>query len=341
MTDEAYPVPKMPQRTLIDISGKCNLKCPMCLVHGLDDEGLKSLAIGNMDYDGVRSIIDQLPEGDSMIQPNMWGEPTLAPRFKDHIRAMKERKQAIALNTNGLTLREDLAEFLCEQEVDSIFFSIDAITNETLKEVRGVEQLEKIERNLIALLKIRGGRKIPRIGATFTLQNANEHEEEAFVDRWVQHVDVVRVGSVFESGSLKGVETPKKRVPCQALYTTLPIHYDGSALICCLDGLAEHKVGNVLTDGVEAVWHGEELNRVRKLHEEGRYDEVPLCKDCNAWAGHIYDEFVTEREGVKLLVRKSAQFDYYNRLDRLDSWSEDLKGHKPPDKSKYREISTG
>lgn len=331
-------VPPLPQRTLIDISGRCNLKCPMCLVHGLDDQGLKQLAIGDMDFAAVQSILSQLPEGDSMVQPNMWGEPTLAPNFREHIKNMKERKQAIALNTNGLTLNEDLQAFLCDNEVDSVFFSIDAISNETLNKVRGVTKLEKIERNLQSLIKVRGDRRLPRIGATFTLQTANSHEEQAFIDRWVPYVDVVRVGSVFEQGSLKGVETPTKRTPCQALYTTLPIHYDGNALICCLDGLAEYKVGNVLEEGVKAVWHGEKLTEIRRLHEEGRTDEVPLCKDCNAWAGHIYEEVVEERAGVKVLVRRSAQFEYYNRVDRLESWSSDLKGHVPPDAETVKKL---
>tara|TARA_R110002074_G_scaffold113838_7_gene243540 strand:- start:223 stop:1218 length:996 start_codon:yes stop_codon:yes gene_type:complete len=328
----------MPERVLIDISGKCNLRCPMCLVHGLDDEGLKSLAIGDMSFDDVQSIVNELPEGHSMIQPNMWGEPTLAPNFREHVMGMKARKQAIALNTNGLTLNEKLQEFVCDAEVDSVFFSIDAITNETLKKVRGVAQLEKIERNLLSLLKTRGDRKLPRIGATFTLQEANEQEVEDFIDRWVPHVDVVRIGSVFEDGKLRGVEAKEARVPCSALYTTLPIHYDGDALICCLDGLAEHRVGNVIKDGVEAVWNGDELNRVRRLHEEGRWDEVPLCKDCNAWAGHLYEEVIEERAGVKVLVRRSAQFEYYNRIDRLNSWTGDLKGHLPPDEEALKEL---
>ena len=310
----------------------------MCLVHGLDDQGLKSLAIGDMNFDAVQSIINELPEGHSMIQPNMWGEPTLAPNFREHIEAMKARKQAIALNTNGLTLNEKMQEFVCDVEVDSVFFSIDAVTKETLKKVRGIDKLEKIERNLLSLLAVRGERPLPRIGATFTIQEANEQEVEAFIDRWVPHVDVVRIGSVFEDGKLRGVDVDEQRIPCPALYTTLPIHYDGDALICCLDGLAEHRIGNVLKDGVEAVWNGKEMNRVRQLHEEGRWDEVPLCKDCNAWAGHVYEEVIEERAGVKLLVRRSAQFEYYNRVDRLDSWSEDLKGHKPPDHEKIKEL---
>jgi hypothetical protein len=28
------------------------------------------------------------------------------------------------------------------------------------------------------------------------------------------------------------------------------------------------------------MWNGEALARLRRLHEEGRFDEIPLCRDC-------------------------------------------------------------
>lgn len=325
-------LPDYPERVLIDISGKCNLKCPMCLVHGNDDEEIKNAAIGEMAYEDVQKIMEELPSGNTLIQPNMWGEPTLTPRFKDHIKYMKDLGLSIAVNTNGLTLNETTARHLVECDLDSLFFSIDASTPETLMKVRGIDKLDKIKRNILMMLDIRGDKSLPRIGATFTIQNDNENEVDDFIDFWIQKVDVVRVGTVFEDGQMTRLEVPKKRVPCGALYHTLPIHYNGDALICCLDGLAEHTVGNVLTDGgVKAVWNGEALNKVRHFHETGQYDKVPICDKCNAWAGYIYEEKIIERKGVELLVRHSPQFDYYNRLDRLESWKESLKGHKPPD----------
>ena len=137
---------------------------------------------------------------------------------------------------------------------------------------------------------------------------------------------MVRIGGVFADGQLAGLETPPERVPCHALYQTMPIHHDGNALICCFDGLAKHKMGNVLEESVEAVWHGEKFNEVRHYHETGQFDKVPFCKDCNAWSGYIYEEHI---EG-NLLIRRSDQFVYYNRMDRLESWTSRLRGHAAP-----------
>ena len=69
-------------------------------------------------------------------------------------------------------------------ELDSISFSLDAVSRKSLKKIRGIEKLEKIEAAVFRMLAARGDRKLPRISVSFTLQNANRHEEQAFVERW-------------------------------------------------------------------------------------------------------------------------------------------------------------
>jgi len=335
LSKAAWEIPDLPERYLLDLRTECNLRCPMCLLHGSDDEARKESAVGKMEVDSARKILDEIMTVKPLIQPSMWGEPLLAKDLRQHLTNMKERGISVSMNTNGLTLREDMARFFVEVQLDSLFFSLDSTTPETLKKVRGVDKLEKIQENLKMMLRVRDemGGVFPRIGATFTIQEDNEHELEEFVDQWVQIADVVRVGTVFEEGSLSGITMPEKRVPCGALYHTMPVHYNGDVSICCFDSFAEQIVGNVFEDGgVKAVWHGDKLNEIRRFHETGQFDKVPFCKDCNAWAGYVYEEEITERAGVPVLERRSHQFIYYNRIDRLESWHENLRGHVPPDR---------
>ena len=70
---------------------------------------------------------------------------------------------------------------IVKKKIESVMFSVDAVTPETLKKVRGIDKLEKIENNVINLVKIRGSRKLPRIGVTFTVQEANKKEQNKFV----------------------------------------------------------------------------------------------------------------------------------------------------------------
>jgi MoaA/NifB/PqqE/SkfB family radical SAM enzyme len=241
---------------------------------------------------------------------------------------MKSRGMTIAFNTNGLTLSDDLAKFFVEAEIDSVFFSLEGVTRGTLKKIRGVDKIEKIEAAIFRLIAARGERMLPRIGVTMTKQDGNAHEEEAFVERRAGTVDCVRIGLIFENGTYPEMVPPAKRVPCPAIYQTMPVHNDGTVTICCLDGFKMTNVGNVFTEGVKAVWQGEEFAKVRYYHETEQWDKVPFCKDCNGWA---QQEFVEEiRDG--LLIRRSPQYSYYNRIDRLTNWMGRLvAGHpKPP-----------
>jgi radical SAM protein with 4Fe4S-binding SPASM domain len=326
-----FVVPDLPPRYLFDLRTECNLACPMCLLHGAPDSPEKEAAIGKMSVDAASQLLDEIMSAKPMIQPAMWGEPTLAKDFKEHIAAMRSRGIAVAMNTNGLTFREPLARFLVEQKVDAVFFSLDATTPETLRKVRGIYNLDKIAAALKMLLRVRGemGSIYPRVGATFTIQEANKHELEEFVDYWITVADLVRTGYVYEGGRLSFIEEPPERKPCAMIWDTMPIHYDGDVSLCCFDSHKQAVMGNVFKDGgVKAVWHNEKYQEVRRHHLNGEFDKVPFCKGCNAWVGRQYQEEISERNGVKVLIRRSPQFAYYNRVDRLDSWHKQLTGHK-------------
>jgi len=321
------PVPVLPPRVLLDLATKCNLRCPMCPVWGSEDNNAIDSVKGVMDLEASRKVLDELMAAKPLIQPNMYGEPLLAPNLRERIADMKTRGMSIAMNTNGLTLREDLARFFVEQEVDAVMFSIDATTPETLKKIRGINKLAKIESAVLRMLSVRGDAEKPRVGVSFTIQNDNRHEIDAFVERWVGVVDVVRMGIIFENGTFPDMETPPERKPCPAIYTTLPVHNDGAVTICCLDGFKQTNMGNVFKDGVAAVWNGEEFAKARYYHETGQWDKVPFCRNCNGWAMLEYKEEI--RDG--LLIRSSPQYTWYNKIARLKNWQGQLiAGHPPP-----------
>lgn len=321
-SESAAPVvPELPTRVLMDLRTDCNLKCPMCIVHGsTDDPKLKDFLRRSTPLDKAKGVLDEVMAAKPMIQPNLWSEPLLSKDFRAYVTAAKNRGLAIAVNTNGLLLKEGLAKFLVEIELDSISISIDATTPETLQKVRGIDKLKKIHDAVELMLRIRAANVRPRIGVSFTVQESNEHEREAFVRNWINKVDFVRIGELFVDGRFPGMKADGKRLPCPSLYTTLALHVDGNASICCLDGFGETNVGNVFERGVKEVWHGPELTQIRHHHENGEWDKVPFCQNCDRWASYDYEETIDDG----ILIRRSLEYTYYNRIDRLGNWSPDL-----------------
>jgi MoaA/NifB/PqqE/SkfB family radical SAM enzyme len=301
----------------------------MCVVWGSEEARKVDEVQGVMDIARARRLLDEVMAAQPLVQPNMWGEPLLIPELETVIRDIKVRGLALAMNTNGLRLTPEVCQMLIDLKVDAVMASIDAVTRETLQKVRGIDKLDKIERGVERLLDLRGDGKLPRIGVSFTVQDANRHEQEAFVEHWCRRVDVVRIGLLFDDsrGTFPEMAVGLNRRPCPTLYNTLPVHNDGTVRMCCLDGFRATNMGNVFEDGVVGVWHGSEFSKARYFHETGQWDKVPFCKNCNGWAENQYEEEV--RDGM--LIRRSPQFVYYNRIDQLKNWSgRVLGGHKPP-----------
>jgi len=104
----------------------------MCPVWGLDDDKAIDSVEGLMPLEKARKLLDELVAAKPLIHPCLYGEPLMAPGLKDHIRQAKGAGMPFAMNSNGILLTQDLAEFFVEQQVDSIMFSIDAVTSQGL-----------------------------------------------------------------------------------------------------------------------------------------------------------------------------------------------------------------
>lgn len=306
----------MPERLLLDLATRCNLRCPMCLVWGAEDDAAVGQVAGVMALEKARKILGEVAASRPMVAPSIYGEPLLIPGMRAIFADMKRLGLPVVINTNGLTLSEETARFFVEIGIDSVMFSIDATSPETLRQVRGIDKLAKVEAAVFRMLKARGRAEYPRVGVSFTAQADNRHELEAFKRRWVGAVDVVRIGEVFEAGAYPAIAAPAERKPCGAIYQSMAIHNDGSVRICCLDGMRATSMGNVLETSVAEVWHGEAFSAARAAHEAGDWDAVPFCKPCNGWARFDYEEEI--RDGI--LIRRSPEFEYFNRIDRLAAW---------------------
>ena len=86
-------------------------------------------------------------------------------------------------------------------------------------------------------------------------------------------------------------------------------------------------MGNVFSSDVRKVWNGEEFSKARYYHETEQWDKVPFCKSCNGWAQYEPEEEISDG----LLIRKSPQYTYYNKISRLSNWNGSLLGgHQAP-----------
>lgn len=317
------PVPEFPQRLLLGLQdGFCNLKCPKCWVYGQSDDKTIAGLRGRLSLEQSQIILDEIMGADILIHPHIWSEPLMTKNLHQHFRAIKDRGLSVSMNTNALLLTREISQFLVDIKFDAVLISIDAVSPEVLMKTRSTDKLQQIHDAVFALLELRGDKQYPRVGISFTVEEANMHERDAFVAFWTQHADVVRVSELITPGGIHKVShIPSERTPCKSLYQTLTVSHDGTARMCCLDSHGKTNLGNVLKDGVKKVWHGEAFQRVRHYHETRQYDKVPFCQNCQDWAHYTYHEEITDG----LLIRRSPTTTYYNRITRLENWNGALK----------------
>lgn len=70
------------------------------------------------------------------------------------------------------------------------------------------------------------------------------------------------------------------RMPCPGLWKTPVIRWDGELMACCADVDNEIPIGNLRDHDFDALWFGERMTRLRLLHVEGRFQEIPKCWSC-------------------------------------------------------------
>lgn len=74
-----------------------------------------------------------------------------------------------------------------------------------------------------------------------------------------------------------------ERYPCPRLWSTFNIHSNGNVVPCCIDYDERWVCGNMAEKSAVAIWCGDELQQLRQLHIDRKFDEIMLCADCGLW----------------------------------------------------------
>lgn len=147
--DGAWPeAPPLPRRAQIEVTGACNLRCPMCLVSHRPTLGRRQ---GAMPLETFEHLLASLPELEEVVLQGL-GEPLLAPRLFDLLAAAKARGIAVGFNSNGTLLTQPRARRLVELGVDWLRISLDGSTEGAYESIRAGASFDAVAANVRGLL---------------------------------------------------------------------------------------------------------------------------------------------------------------------------------------------
>jgi MoaA/NifB/PqqE/SkfB family radical SAM enzyme len=169
---------ELPTQIYIEVTNHCNslcLSCPLTYNQFLSYEPKHHLG-----WEDFRRIVDQFPRLDRVVLHGI-GEPLLnnaLPRFIAHL---KERGAVVLFNTNAILLDQKRGDDLAAVELDELRVSLDAITPEAYAQLRGVDRLPQVIRNIKEFVDRHSGRLSPKVSLWWMAMQANLPQLPDFV----------------------------------------------------------------------------------------------------------------------------------------------------------------
>jgi len=164
--------PRLPdvRKLYIEPTTGCNLHCRTCIRNVWGDPEAK------MSMDTFRRIVDsldRLPNLNRVVFTG-FGEPLSHPNILEMIEAVRKCDLAVSVGSNGLLLKQKMAQELVRLGVDRLVVSVDGVRPETYADIRGA-MLSQVLDNIRGLneAKHQFGSLFPALGIEFVALKSN------------------------------------------------------------------------------------------------------------------------------------------------------------------------
>jgi radical SAM protein with 4Fe4S-binding SPASM domain len=278
-------------KTYIEISNICNLQCTFCPEVEREKKVLSP--------DNFKIILKEVLPHTEQICLHLMGEPLAHPEFEKILSICNEEQAKVHLTTNGTYLQKyGFDTFYKATSLKQINFSIHSFKdNYPNKDIRpfifDILQFSK------EALSIR-----PDLYINYRLWNLPSPDQERDENQEIidyiceffqipinEKVDVRFKKSKNITGRIyfhfdTRFHWPSLQDPhlgdlgfCHALSQQIGIHADGTVVPCCLDKEAGIPLGNVLTEGINAILESKKFKTMKNGFQRHKLVEE-LCQKC-------------------------------------------------------------
>jgi len=269
-----------PQCVRIENTNICNAKCITC------PRELMTRKIGIMDENLYERIISQCADmGVENINLHNYGEPLIDKHLPDKIKlAKKTGIKTVTTNSNASLLNKDISEKLLCSGLDTLFVSIDALTEQTYSVMRKGLKYDVLMENLSAFIEMKNTMKSStQLVVNFVTTKENRHESGAFYEFWKHKADMVSVSYAHNWTGKKKDTMANKRLqfPCKLPFSDLVILWDGAYALCCADFDGTVDLGTVDEVSLAQFWRGNtSLQKYRQEHQGNNGASISPCNAC-------------------------------------------------------------
>jgi radical SAM protein with 4Fe4S-binding SPASM domain len=276
-------------------------------------------------------IFNQLVEESGHTAEHMMliglGEPFMDAEIFDRIEYCSQHKISTLLSTNGTFLDEKTSTRLLNSPLRHITLSFDGATKESYEYYRKGARFEKVRDNFIRFARMKHDRRANvQVVVQMVRMERNAAEVDDFIAFWSNQpgVDQVRIKE-DETNLMRpdaGHEASDwKQNPCHYLWRgPMYIKHNGDVYPCCQSYMLNGRpVGRIGDKPLKAIWNGEEMGQMRRLHAAGRAGEIDICSRCCTTIPHpllVAASLLFHGDFVRRLLPWVERMTYFSRLPR-------------------------
>lgn len=287
-------LPYAPLKLHIEPTSLCNLRCIMC-PQSLDV--VQAAETGFMDMDLYREIINQARGHVREVNLFFRGESFLHKRIFEMIELCEAAGIVAHISTNATMLTEDYINQLMDSGLSKLTISFDAGSQELYEKMRKGAKFQRTLRNTLMLLheKLRRESSKPYITMQVIQLYGGDRTSKARVpDEFKRRFDGLPVdewdtfwahgwaGTMGKGDAFKSAPYGSQYFPCNWIWKSMAIYWDGTVPACCADFTSEQIVGDLNKNSLLEIWNGPAFQAIRRAQVAGELSDYPLCRGCDA-----------------------------------------------------------
>jgi radical SAM protein with 4Fe4S-binding SPASM domain len=316
----------------VDPSSACNFRCQFCPTGHIDlvkASGYKRRVMNLQLFKKLLEDLEAFPQALRVMRMNKIGEPLLNKNLPTMIRLAKEsgRVSHIDFATNASVFSPELLMNMVEAGLDRLNISLEGVSTEQYAEhAKVVFDFPRLVEQIHWFYPRRGdceltikvpGDYLSAEDRTKFFDLFGDYCDRIFVEElspiWPEFDLENRAGVTASKTEGQYRETLEDKDVCTYIFYAMAINADGTVSACCPDWDQKLVVGDLNRESLRDIWHSSEMNKLRRLHLQGKRRENPVCRAC----GHIkyaqIDNIDAYRE--RLLAKLEASERHLATLD--------------------------
>ncbi len=281
------PFPK--KNFLIELSNICNDSCIFCANRKMTRK--RGYITDNVFY----KVVDEAYAlGAREVGFYTTGEPFIHPKLETYIRYCKredQRYEYTYITTNGALATPQRMSQIIDAGLDSIKFSINAITRESYNLIHGRDDFNLVMDNLknIYKYKKKSSHKF-NIYVSFIKTKFTNNTDKEINDFFIDYCDSTitaevknQCGLMPEIQSLLSIDNVSMnkslKLPCTLPFNTLNISHEGYITACCADFQNYLAFDDISKTPLKEAWDNDIIKKFRQKHMDQNVTNT-ICNNC-------------------------------------------------------------